>query len=67
MSDPFPHPTRTERRGEFPEHVDPPGVYVLGLPFSRADALSRARQLLADWVADRDHRTDHGYTDGDQL
>lgn len=47
MTDPFPHPDRTEPRGAFPEHLPHPGFQVLSGP----DALAAARRHLADWVA----------------
>lgn len=48
--DPFPHPTRSEPRGEFPDHDDRPGRAVLTLD----EAKRRARERLEKW------RRDHG-------
>lgn len=44
----FPRPTRTEPRGEFPAHQDPPADRLAG-PVSAADALSRVLALRAAW------------------
>jgi hypothetical protein len=49
MTDPWPHPTRREARGDFPEHRPHPGFQVLTGP----EALAAARKHLADWI--RDH------------
>jgi hypothetical protein len=46
VTDPWPHPTRREPRGEFPEHLPHPGFQVL----TRQEALDIARQHLADWI-----------------
>jgi hypothetical protein len=58
MPDDWPHPTRHERRGEFPEHLPHPGAGVL----TRQQALDLARKHLADWI--RDHPA---VQRGDQL
>ena len=54
----FPVPTRTERRGDFPPHADDYPHPLM--PLTGPRALAIARQHLADWVADRDHRADYG-------
>jgi hypothetical protein len=48
-ADQWPHPTRHEPRGTFPEHLPHPGFQVLTGP----EALAEARRRLADWI--RDH------------
>lgn len=42
---PFPTPTRTEQRGEFPEHSDRPPRPLLSGP----EAKKRARERLENW------------------
>lgn len=49
----FPTPARTEKRGTFPEHPDPPRH---ARPLTGPEALAIARQNLADWIAEHgDH------------